>query len=88
MKPEDILHEIRTRMQNIKRDRREPGAVVVSSKFMRIIQDGYYDNSKEYAYPFFPDFSQFGEERHDKVFGIPISVIQTQKEDYLEVYPK
>ncbi len=82
-----IFKIIYDEMKWIKRDRRTPGAIVVSSEIMYEIQNGYY-NEKEAGSPFFPDFSQMQKEKFDKLFGIPLSVISTTNKEYIKVYPE
>ncbi len=89
MKIDKIFDKIFNKMQNIKRDRRIPGAIVVSNEIYRDIFDGYYSSTRDNkTYPFFPDFSVMGPDMHDKLFGLPISTLNTNDIDYIEVFAK
>ena len=84
-----IFHTVWEKMREIKRDRREPGSVVVSHEIHRVIADGYYSSGRDgKSYPFFPDFSVMGPDMHDKLFGLPLSTLNTNNKNYIEVFAK
>ncbi len=85
MKNNKIFDTIQDKIQNIKRKKQKPGAIVVSYDLYYEIQNGYYEDDGS-SYPFFPDFSQMQEKRFDKLFGLPVSTIRTTNQDYIEVY--
>ena len=88
MQVEKIFHAIRDKIENIKRNRLKPGAIVVSREIYRDISSGYYSEERNgMTYPFFPDFSSMNEPHFDKLFGIPISILQTSDKEFIGVYP-
>ena len=77
------------KMQHIKKERRVPGAIVVSNEIYRDIFNGYYSPERDgKTYPFFPDFSVMEPKMHDKLFGLPVSTLNTNNVDYIEVFAK
>ena len=89
MELNDIFHTVHDKIMKIKQDRLKPGAIVVSSKIYHEIASGYYSERRNgMTYPFFPDFSSMSEPHFDKLFGIPISVIQTSDKEFIGVYAK
>jgi len=87
MKVEDIFTEVRNQIENIKRKGRVPGSVIVSKEIFYDIQADMF-SKKDYSYPFFPDYTQASEIRYDKLFGLPIAIINTNYKNFIQVYTK
>ena len=89
MKIDKIFDTVFDKIEYIKKDRREPGAIIVSNEIYREIANGYYSPGRDgKTYPFFPDFSVMGPKMHDKLFGLPLSTLNTNNIDYIEVFAK
>jgi len=89
MELNDIFHTVHDKIMWIKQKNLKPGAIVVSSKIYHEIASGYYSEERDgMTYPFFPDFSSMNEPHFDKLFGLPISILQTSDKNYMEVYAK
>jgi len=88
MKIEDIAKTVITQIERIKKLNLEPGSIVVSKNIMYDIERDYYSITTGERYPYYPSFASAKEERIDTFYGLPISSITTNKEDYIMVYCK
>jgi hypothetical protein len=76
-------------MHNIRRQNLKPGVIVVSRKIYHEISSGHYSEERDgIMYPFYPDFTSMKEPYFDKLFGLPIAILQTSDENFIEVYSK
>jgi hypothetical protein len=85
MEHTEIFEIIQIKMDNIKRTGSLPKVIVVSSKVLYEIKNSYYSIDRNNS-PYFPDFSQMQDIRYDKLFGLPLALIETNKLDYIEVF--
>jgi hypothetical protein len=86
METEKIFQTVKDKMHAIKRKRFEPASIMVSDDIMYKIEYGRYSDVE--SYPFFPDFTQLGDRKFDKLFGLPIAILRTTDKDFIEVYVK
>jgi len=84
---EEIFTEVKNQIYNIRRKGLKPGSIVVSKEIFYDIQANMF-MKKDYSYPFFPDYTQASEIRYDKLFGLPIAIINTNYENFIQVYAK
>ncbi len=86
MEREDIFNIVKDKMQNIKRKRLRPDSIIVSQEIYQDIYSGSYKSDG--SDPFLPDFTQFNKIRYDKLYGLKLAKINTNDEDFIEVYTK
>jgi hypothetical protein len=90
MKLEEILDNIWNKINNYRKEMKKSELMIVVSKEIYYeIANGYYsDERKNMIYPFFPNFAMQGKERYDKLFGLPLAILNTTNKNFLEVYVK
>ena len=81
----EILFKIQTGIVNKKQQHLKPNIVVVSKEIYYEISSGYYSDKSE-PYPFFPMYSVMADPATDKIFGIPLAIIESSDKDYLEIF--
>ena len=88
---EKILYTIQNKIQNLKRERLEPGCIVVDHDTLYTLLE---ENNKESYGPVFRSFELQKAPFIDKLYGLPLSLIEIEyrsdkeRKPYIEVYAK